>query len=67
MIKDDGLLYVFLTEQSFDAWKKQHSVSLDEESASKRLDSVEEMSIPGDLEEKLKCVTVELELIVLNS
>jgi len=53
VIKDDGLLSVFLSEPSFDSWKKQHSVSLDEESVSKRLDRTEEMSIPSDLEEKL--------------
>ena len=44
---------VFLTEPSFEVWRKQNSVTLDEESASKRIDRVEEMAIPSDLEDKL--------------
>jgi sorting nexin-8 len=53
VIKDDGLLAVFLTEPSFEAWRKHASISVEEESASKRVDRVEEMTIPSDLEEKL--------------
>ena len=53
IIKEDGLLAVFLTEPSFETWRKHASLSLEEESVSKRVDSVEEMSIPSDLEEKL--------------
>lgn len=53
IIKDDGLLQVFLTEPSFEHWRKQASISYEEESASKRVDQVEEMSIPSDLEDKL--------------
>lgn len=53
IIKEDGLLTVFLTEPSFEAWRKHTSVSLDEESATKRVDRIEEMSIPSDLEDKL--------------
>lgn len=53
VIKDDGVLSVFLTEPSFDQWRKHSTVSLDEESVSKRIDSVEEMTIPRDLDEKL--------------
>lgn len=53
MIKDDGLLAVFLTEPSFETWRKHSSVSVEEESASKRIDRIEEMAIPSDLEEKL--------------
>lgn len=53
MIKDDGLLAVFLTEPSFEAWRKHASISVEEESTSKRVDRVEEMTIPSDLEEKL--------------
>lgn len=53
MIKDDGLLAVFLTEPSFETWRKHTSISVEEESASKRVDRVEEMTIPSDLEEKL--------------
>jgi sorting nexin-8 len=53
IIKEDGLLAVFLTEPSFEAWRKHSSVSLEEESYNKKVDRVEEMSIPSDLEEKL--------------
>ena len=51
--KEDGLLSVFLTEPSFETWRKHNVVSLEEESTSKRVDRIEEMSIPSDLEEKL--------------
>ncbi|KAH8108346.1 hypothetical protein DFH11DRAFT_1634540 [Phellopilus nigrolimitatus] len=60
IIKDDGLLAVFLTEPSLEQWRKHTVVSLDEESASKRVDRVEEMTIPSDLEEKLKVVRNKL-------
>ena len=53
MIKEDGVLSVFLSEPSLENWRKHASISLEEESASKHIDSVEEMSIPRDLEEKL--------------
>jgi len=56
VLKEDGLVSVFLTEPSFEAWRKHSSISLDEESYSKRVDAVEEMSIPSDLEEKLSIV-----------
>jgi sorting nexin-8 len=52
-MKEDGILAVFLTHTSFEEWRKQSHVSLDEESASKRIDRVEEMSIPSDLEDKI--------------
>jgi len=64
IIKDDGLLSVFLTEPAFDTWKKTHSVSLDEESVSKRLDRTEEMSIPSDLEEKLKITRLKIQPVI---
>lgn len=53
VIKEDGLLSTFLTEPSFEMWRKQNTVALEEESTSKRVDRIEEMSIPSDLEEKL--------------
>lgn len=53
VIKEDGLLSVFLSEPSFEEWRKHTPVSLDEESASKRIDHIEEMTIPSDLEDKL--------------
>ncbi|KAG6879238.1 hypothetical protein C0992_004231 [Termitomyces sp. T32_za158] len=53
IIKDDGLLAVFLTESSLETWRKHTTVSLDEESVSKRVDRIEEMTIPSDFEDKL--------------
>ncbi|KAI0272764.1 hypothetical protein BC834DRAFT_966732 [Gloeopeniophorella convolvens] len=53
VIKEDALLVTFLTEPSFEQWRKHSSISLEEESASKRIDRVEEMTIPSDLEDKL--------------
>ena len=55
-MKDDGLLTVFLTEPSFENWRKHNPISYEEESASKRVDSVEEMAIPSDLDDKLAYV-----------
>lgn len=54
VLKEDGFLAVFLSEPSLEQWRKQTSVSLDEESVFKRVDKVEEMTIPSDLEDKLK-------------
>ena len=56
VIKEDGLLAIFLTEPSFESWRKHSSISYEEESVSKRVDRVEEMSIPSDLEDKLALV-----------
>ncbi|KAF8273177.1 hypothetical protein EI94DRAFT_1564763 [Lactarius quietus] len=53
VIKEDALLGTFLAEPSFEQWRKHSSISLEEESASKRIDRVEEMTIPSDLEDKL--------------
>jgi len=53
VIKDDALLGTFLAEPTFEQWRKRSSISLEEESASKRIDRVEEMTIPSDLEDKL--------------
>ncbi|WWC64149.1 uncharacterized protein I303_106757 [Kwoniella dejecticola CBS 10117] len=53
VMKDDGALNVFLTESSFEAWRKRTKVSTDEESSSKKLNSAQEMAIPSDLDEKL--------------
>jgi sorting nexin-8 len=52
-MKEDALLAAFLTEPSFELWRKNTPISLDEESVSKRVDRNEEMTIPSDLEEKL--------------
>ncbi|EJD07688.1 uncharacterized protein FOMMEDRAFT_143983 [Fomitiporia mediterranea MF3/22] len=64
IIKEDGLLAVFLTEPSLEQWRKHNTISLEEESASKRIDKVEEMSIPSDLEDKLKIVRNKLPLVI---
>ncbi|KAI5118686.1 hypothetical protein M0805_003623 [Coniferiporia weirii] len=64
IIKEDGFLAVFLTEPSLEQWRKHTSISLDEESASKRVDKVEEMTIPSDLEEKLTVVRNKLGALI---
>lgn len=58
VLKEDAVLTIFLTVSSFEAWRKQTSISLDEESLSRRVDRVEEMSIPSDFEDKLMYVSV---------
>jgi len=57
VIKEDALLGTFLSEPSFEQWRKHSSISLEEESASKRIERVEEMTIPSDLEDKLGYIT----------
>ncbi|ESK96495.1 sorting nexin mvp1 [Moniliophthora roreri MCA 2997] len=64
VIKEDGILSVFLTHPSFEDWRKQSHVSLDEESASKRVDRVEEMSIPSDLEDKITTIRRRLSPLI---
>ncbi|KAL5513289.1 MVP1 [Sanghuangporus vaninii] len=64
VIKEDGLLAVFLTEPSLEQWRKHNAISLEEEPASKRLDKVEEMAIPSDLEDKLKIVRNKLSPVI---
>ncbi|KAJ3982078.1 hypothetical protein F5890DRAFT_1556227 [Lentinula detonsa] len=56
IIKDDGVLSVFFSETSFEEWRRHSSISLDEESTSKRIDPAEEMSIPSDLEDKITTI-----------
>ncbi|KAK1232920.1 Sorting nexin mvp1 [Marasmius sp. AFHP31] len=56
VIKEDGILAVFLTHHSFEEWRKATTVSLDEESSSKRVDRIEEMSIPSDLDDKIATI-----------
>jgi hypothetical protein len=57
VIKEDALLGTFLSEPFFEQWRKRSSISMEEESASKRIDRVEEMTIPSDLEDKLGYIT----------
>ncbi|KAJ7612482.1 hypothetical protein DFH06DRAFT_1371182 [Mycena polygramma] len=45
IIKEDALLAAFLTEPSFESWRKNTPISLDEESVSKRVDRNEEMTL----------------------
>ncbi|KAG2157749.1 uncharacterized protein EDB93DRAFT_1124426 [Suillus bovinus] len=56
VIKEDGLLAAFLSEPSFENWRKHTAVSLEEESASKHVDRIEEITVPSDLEDKLAFV-----------
>ncbi|XP_006461904.1 hypothetical protein AGABI2DRAFT_193263 [Agaricus bisporus var. bisporus H97] len=60
VLKEDAVLTIFLTVSSFEAWRKQTSISLDEESLSRRVDRVEEMSIPSDFEDKLIVIRTRL-------
>ncbi|WVW79221.1 hypothetical protein I302_101187 [Kwoniella bestiolae CBS 10118] len=66
VIKDDGALNVFLTEGSFESWRKRTKVNTDEESSSKKLNTAQEMAIPSDLDEKLGILRDNLPSI-LNS
>ncbi|KIY63578.1 hypothetical protein CYLTODRAFT_359731 [Cylindrobasidium torrendii FP15055 ss-10] len=56
IIKEDAVLSTFLTVPSLEDWRKVTSVTLDEESAGKHIDKVEEMAIPSDLEDKIATV-----------
>lgn len=56
VIKEDGLLAAFLSEPSFENWRKHTAVSLEEESASRHIDRIEEITVPSDLEDKLAFV-----------
>ncbi|KAI0629122.1 hypothetical protein C8Q77DRAFT_1236453 [Trametes polyzona] len=64
IIKDDGVLASFLTEPSFEEWRKHTAISYEEESASKRVDRVEEMSIPSDLDDKLAVVRGKISFLI---
>ncbi|KAI0034480.1 hypothetical protein K488DRAFT_45434 [Vararia minispora EC-137] len=64
VIKEDGLLGTFLTEPSFEQWRKHSTISLDEESNGKRIDRVEEMAIPSDLEDKLAFVRSKIIMFI---
>ncbi|CAE6421680.1 unnamed protein product [Rhizoctonia solani] len=60
ILSQDGLLSTFLTEPHLEIWRKQNSISLEEESLSKRVERLEEMSVPGDCAEKLAAVRKKL-------
>ncbi|CUA74659.1 Sorting nexin MVP1 [Cryptococcus neoformans var, neoformans B-3501A] [Rhizoctonia solani] len=60
VLSQDGLLSTFLTEPHLEVWRKQNSISLEEESMSKRVERNEEMSVPGDCSEKLAVVRRKL-------
>ncbi|KAI0666812.1 hypothetical protein C8Q78DRAFT_1107213 [Trametes maxima] len=64
IIKDDGVLAAFLTEPSFEEWRKHTAISYEEESASKRVDRVEEMGIPSDLDDKLAVVRGKIGFLI---
>ncbi|KAG8731091.1 Sorting nexin mvp1 [Ceratobasidium sp. 423] len=60
VLSQDGLLSTFLTEPHLEVWRKQNSISLEEESLSKRVERNEEMSVPGDCSDKLAVVRNKL-------
>ncbi|WRT68941.1 uncharacterized protein IL334_005923 [Kwoniella shivajii] len=64
VLKDDGALNVFLTEPSFESWRKRTKVSTEEESSSKKLNPAQEMAIPSDLDEKLGILRGNLPVIL---
>ncbi|RPD64231.1 hypothetical protein L227DRAFT_571799 [Lentinus tigrinus ALCF2SS1-6] len=64
VIKDDPVLQSFLTEPSLEEWRKHTAISYEEESASKRVDRVEEMAIPSDLEDKLAVVRGKIGFLI---
>ncbi|KAI0657970.1 hypothetical protein C8Q70DRAFT_999052 [Cubamyces menziesii] len=64
VIKDDPVLAAFLAEPSFEEWRKHTAISYEEESASKRVDSIEEMSIPSDLDDKLAVVRGKIGFLI---
>lgn len=53
VLREDGLLTVFLTETSLEAWRKHTSISLEEESSTRFVDRVDEMRIPSDLDNRI--------------
>ena len=65
ILRTDGLLTAFLTEQSdLSAWRKSHPISLAEESASRALTHTEEAAIPADLDDKLAQLRARLPALV---
>ncbi|EJF64114.1 hypothetical protein DICSQDRAFT_81120 [Dichomitus squalens LYAD-421 SS1] len=64
VIKDDAVLQSFLTEPSLEEWRKHTAISYEEESASKRVDRLEEMAIPSDLEDKLTVVRGKIGFLI---
>ncbi|PVF93930.1 hypothetical protein CPB86DRAFT_789597 [Serendipita vermifera] len=64
VIKDDGVLSVFLSEPDFESWRKRTSVSYEEEARTKRVDKVDEMSIPSDLEDKLNSTRQKIPMLI---
>ncbi|KAG8818633.1 Sorting nexin mvp1, partial [Serendipita sp. 399] len=64
VIKDDGVLSVFLSEPDFDGWKRRTSISYDEEATTKRIDRNDEMSIPSNLEEKLATTRQKIAVLI---
>jgi sorting nexin-8 len=64
ILKTDGLLSVFLTEPNFEAWRKHSTILLEEESTGKRIERVEEMAIPSDLEDRMTVMRQRTALLV---
>ncbi|PIL25125.1 hypothetical protein GSI_13014 [Ganoderma sinense ZZ0214-1] len=64
VIKDDPILQSFLTEPSLEEWRKHTAISYEEESTGKRVDRIEEMAIPSDLEDKLAVVRGKIGFLI---
>ncbi|KAF8315365.1 hypothetical protein DL93DRAFT_2166737 [Clavulina sp. PMI_390] len=64
VLRDDGLLNVFMTEPNLEAWRRHSSISLEEEASHKKVGSNEEMSIPRDLEDRFSLVREKLPALI---
>ncbi|KAI1793531.1 hypothetical protein LXA43DRAFT_1001149 [Ganoderma leucocontextum] len=64
VIKDDPVLQSFLTEPSLEEWRRHTAISYEEESTGKRVDRIEEMAIPSDLEDKLAAVRGKIGFLI---
>ncbi|KAH7105765.1 hypothetical protein BKA62DRAFT_826193 [Auriculariales sp. MPI-PUGE-AT-0066] len=65
-LRSDGVLSAFLTEPSFEDWRRHSpAINYDEESStSRKIDAVEEMTIPEDLDDKLLTVRRKLGAVI---
>ena len=57
VIKDNPVLQSFLTEPFLGEWRKHCSISYEEGSTGNRVDHIEEIAIPSNLEGKLAYVS----------
>jgi sorting nexin-8 len=54
----------FLSEPSFEDWRRRTSFTVEEESTNKRIDRNEEMAIPADLDDKLAQVRGKVNILI---